>query len=161
MIRADYEMKKMTQGLRVVPGIESTLDAMIGAFEEGRQTAAMNVSSNRLWFEYSKDEKLQSPTFFEHGDLVWLDRCSVALTPRRQVASADGQLRDVEGDDVFAHGFAVQLTERFGSLAPAVPEFADLEVSSAWSPWHPRSSSEEVSNARAWVWFLSYRNIST
>lgn len=122
MIDADYHMKKLSQGLVQLGGIQSCMDRMMADSNAKGETGTKQTMS-RFWFSVRSGY----PTFKTASDIVWLDACPVCVLTEQQKASADGHLHDVVEDDPVASGFAAELSVRFPQATDSVPVYADLE----------------------------------
>ena len=141
MIDADYHMKRLSQGLVTLPGLASPLDRtlkdMVQAVRAGLPLPAAIPAMTRFWFHIGQG----SPTFRESAGqssggnrrdsspplCLWIDTCPVVLLTERQLAAADGRLRDVGGENPAAQTFAAEFSAGYAKAAEAAPIYADLE----------------------------------
>ncbi|MCK4302689.1 MAG: DUF1598 domain-containing protein, partial [Candidatus Eisenbacteria sp.] len=124
MIFADYEMKRISQGLRDVDGVRSHLEMSLtnsmNRIAEG-DTPESEGKMSRFWFHLAED-----PTFLESEGILFLRNCEVVVLTERQCATADGRLFDGGGDDKCAQAWAKQFS--IDRVAEDVPECAQLEA---------------------------------
>jgi hypothetical protein len=127
MIDADYHMKRVSQGLVELPGVASCPERLLAAEEQKLQavqtSATSGLSMSRFWFHIAEGH----PTFLESKGIVWLTNCTVVVLTERQMATAEGKLRDAGGDDPHAQGFARDLSEKFSQATAVVAAYAELE----------------------------------
>ncbi len=122
MIFADYEMKKLSQGLKRMPGISSTLDISLSL--TGTQS-----SSSRFWFHIKKNKPGQVyPSFDFNRGIVFIKECPVVVLTEKQQMDAAGNLSDqTNSSDPVAEAFAEEFSQNFSQLALKNPLFCDLE----------------------------------
>jgi len=127
MIAADYHMKKLSQGSAQVDGVASCLDLRARQVRRimnlDRKPPPLENTSSRFWFHVRKGD----PSFFEAREGVFIDRCDVVVSARRQEVSLDGKLTDTDSGDPLAEDFANRLSMWFEYAATRVPEYAELE----------------------------------
>jgi len=127
MIDADYHMKRLSQGLVTLPWLASPLDrtlrSLVQAVRAGQPPPASLPAITRCWFHIGPG----SPTFRESAGILWIDTCSVVVLTERQLAAADGGLRDAGGDNPAAQAFAAEFSAGYARAAEAAPIYADLE----------------------------------
>jgi len=127
MIDADYHMKGVGLGLTPLDGLASYPDRMVESVREsirgGNGVPRMGMSMARFWFHVADGD----PKFAEGNGIVSLESCKVILLTERQMAAADGQLRDAKEDDPHALSFAADFTKGLRRFVPAIPVYADLE----------------------------------
>lgn len=127
MIDADYHMKKVSQGLEIIPGITSYLEMSVQEYKRnmtrGDRSPSSDCSLSRFWFSVKKGY----PQFKEDEGIVRLSSCPVIVLTEKQKASYDGRLYDVGGENKLAQKFTVELSNKFNLAASHVPVYADLE----------------------------------
>ncbi|MEI7660697.1 MAG: DUF1598 domain-containing protein [Bacteroidota bacterium] len=126
MIYADYDMKKISQGLLKVNGINSYLDlSMKDTVKKHGQ--APNMS--RFWLhikESTEEEKF--PNYLENEGIVFVNECPVVVLTEKQRISADGKLKDdTLREDTVARAFATGMSNAYPKLALQNQLFAELE----------------------------------
>lgn len=127
MIDADYHMKKVSQGLEIIPGITSYLEMSVQEYKRkmarGVGYPSSDCSLSRFWFSVKKGY----PQFKEDEGIVRLSSCPVIVLTEKQKASYDGRLHDVKGENKLAQKFTVELSNKFNQATSYVPVYADLE----------------------------------
>jgi len=129
MIDADYRMKQVSQGQKLIAEIPSLLDrskkTMLAALHSGTKVPQPGMSMARFWFHIANgDPRFEAS---ESGDMVRLASAKVVVLTERQKASADGSLHDSGEEDPEMQAFATDHSEQFPKVAQRVAEYADLE----------------------------------
>jgi hypothetical protein len=127
MIDADYNMKKLSQGLYAIEGIDSALNIAIGEIKTAIATDTpvpfSGTAISRLWFHVNDRE----PTFTLNGNMVLIDNCSIRLLTEKGRATADGVVSYSRTDEPYALEFAKLFSANFHYIAGQDPIYADLE----------------------------------
>ncbi|NUO01379.1 MAG: DUF1598 domain-containing protein [Saprospiraceae bacterium] len=121
MIFADYDMKKLSQGLIKMPGVRSTLEISLASPHS-------QSSMSRFWFHIkeSKNSKVY-PNFDVNKGIVLIKECPVIVLTEKQQADDEGNLSDQTTPDTIAETFAEELSRNFSSLTLENALFCDLE----------------------------------
>jgi hypothetical protein len=126
MIYADYDMKKISQGLLKVNGIRSSLDI---AFEKSSDKSRNSSSMSRYWLHIKEDKIGKSfPNFNYSEGIVFINECPVVVLTERQMIDAEGNLKDnKQVSDGNAGIFAKEMSENYDTLTVQNHWFAELE----------------------------------
>jgi hypothetical protein len=150
MIFADYEMKKLSQGLISDPSIRSCLDLMEFDSTPYTEYDEEGGAMSRFWFHIKKDDGEKSyPNFAENEGIVMIRECPVVLLTERQVVTESGELMDdPDADDSVSEIFAREFTEKFDELKSRYTLFAELEntyrIQALFSALYFKNVIEEV-----------------
>jgi hypothetical protein len=113
--------------LATIPWLASPLDrslaSMVRAVRAGQPPPAALPAISRFWFHIGQG----SPTFRESAGILWIDTCAIVLLTERQMAAADGTLRDAGGESPATRTFAADFSAGYAKAAEAAPIYADLE----------------------------------
>jgi hypothetical protein len=121
MINADYHMKKVSLGLEKIRDIPSCINIRS---EQKMTNNPSGVNMSRFWFHLDK----ASPTFRESERSIWINCCNIVLLTEKQIADAQGNLRDdLERDDATGLKFAQIMSDNFSRMTSHIIEYADLE----------------------------------
>lgn len=129
MIYADYDMKKLSQGLIKDGGVRSSIDfAVLNAKESENETSDGNTMS-RFWFHIKESKKgYYYPNYIENDGIVFINECPVVVLTERQIADSAGNLvDDPTTANQSAEQFAKEFSKEFGSLTKRFTVFAELE----------------------------------
>lgn len=126
MIYADYDMKKISQGLLKVNGIRSSLDI---ALENSTNKRKNSSSMSRYWLHIKEDKIGKSyPNFNYSEGIVFINECPVVILTERQMIDDEGNLKDnKQVSDGNAGIFAEEMSENYDTLALQNKWFAELE----------------------------------
>jgi hypothetical protein len=129
MIYADYDMKKLSQGLIKDAGVRSSIDfAVLNAEESGSEKSNGNTMS-RFWFHIKESKKgYYYPNYIENDGIVFINECPVVVLTEIQVADASGNLQDdLQSENINAEQFAEEFSKEFVNLTKKFTVFAELE----------------------------------
>jgi hypothetical protein len=126
MIYADYDMKKISQGLLKVDGIRSSLDI---ALENNSDRMKSSSSMSRYWLHIKEDKIAKSyPSFNYNEGIVIINECPVVVLTERQMIDDEGNLKDnKQVSDGNAGVFAEEMSENYDTLTAQNHWFAELE----------------------------------
>src|SRR5207249_5329440 len=112
MIYADYDMKRISQGLLKMPGIRSVLDMSV---ENPKNNSSAGASMSRFWFHIKESRNNQIyPNYNENEGIVFINECPVVVLTEKQYADAEGNLKDDNSaDDKVATAFSEEMSSRF------------------------------------------------
>lgn len=129
MIFADYDMKKLSQGLLKAPGIRSCIDFAMHDTTVSVEGKEQGSTMSRFWFHIKKDEEgYVYPNYIESEGVVMINECPVVVLTEKQVADSSGNLEDKsEEEDPNAESFAAEMSNKFTGLANKSEIFAELE----------------------------------
>ncbi len=128
MIYADYDMKKISQGLLKVDGIRSGLE--IAAAEKSIFDIKNTSTMSRYWLHIKENSLVNTYPSFNYNDgIVFIKECPVVVLTEKQVIDAGGNLKDAGflDDDKNARIFANEMSENYDTLAFQNRLFAELE----------------------------------
>lgn len=117
MIFADYEMKKVSQGIVKLEGVKSIWDH----FADEDYNSEMGMS--RFWFNVDGNY----PKISENGDLVKISELPIQVTTEAIGLNEEGELVDIGSRDSISVRFARGFTSKFDSSALQIDHFAALE----------------------------------
>lgn len=121
MVKADYDMKRLTNGMDVLPGLESLSDRRFKEYKDALirgKNASVSEGGNRFWFAPG------SVVFNGTPDGALLEKLEVRLlteTDRRGMDSGEKVV------DPLARRFAEEFTSMFDAAATQYPIYAELE----------------------------------
>jgi hypothetical protein len=126
LIFADYDMKKLSQGLLSATGLTSMLDISVAKARQAlaqRRPIPVPAAMSRFWFCIGQDQ----PAFGTNDTgTIWLEDCKVVVRTELQVTTSRGQLLDASGPpDNDAEAFAANFS--VGAVASEYPSIAALE----------------------------------
>lgn len=126
MIYADYDMKKISQGLMKAPNISSTIDLSIA---DSTNTSSTNASLSRFWLHIKEDEDNKIyPNYSENEGIVFINECPVVVLTEKQKIDTSGNLTDNDSEkDKIANSFAAEMSTHYSALASKNVLFAELE----------------------------------
>lgn len=126
MIYADYDMKKISQGLLKVKGIRSGLDI---SEETSSDKRSNSTSMSRYWLHIKENTITKSyPTFNYNDGIVFINECPVVVLTEKQMIDAEGNLKDNKNvNDKNAQLFAEDMSNNYDTLAMQNKWFAELE----------------------------------
>ena len=129
MIFADYDMKKISQGLLENSGIRSCLDFSMQDTVIGNRHPEQESTMSRFWFHIKRNKgRLVYPTFNENEGIVLINECPVVVLTESQISDAEGNLKDNKREmDKSAELFAAEMSNKFADLANKKSIFAELE----------------------------------
>ena len=129
MIYADYDMKKISQGLIKDSGVRSCIDFSMQDTVEDSDKEAGKSSMSRFWFHIKEDQNgVVYPNYIENEGIVFIHECPVVVLTEKQIPDAEGNLKDnAQEVDKPAEMFAAEFTLRFSELAAKSFIFAELE----------------------------------
>lgn len=126
MIYADYEMKKLSQGLIHIPGIRSCIDISIS---NRRSSLQKGSSMSRFWFHIKENKDgMVYPNYIENEGIVFINECPVVVLTEKQESDAEGNTSDnASEEDADADTFAMDMSRNYGKIAETNVLFAELE----------------------------------
>jgi len=151
MIYADYDMKKISQGLLKAKGIPSTIDISVIESEKNSTSDSFlsrtwskirmfferlfkSVSENskssmsRFWFHIKKNDNSVYPNFIESDNILFIRECPVVVLTEKQAVDKEGNLSDdTKADDEVAEIFAMNFSHNFSGITTTNCIFAELE----------------------------------
>lgn len=129
MIYADYDMKKLSQGLIKDAGIRSCIDFSVQDSARRNINPDLGSSMSRFWFHIKESSMLSNyPNFVENKGFVFINECPVVVLTEKQVSDEKGNLSDNKrGEDKTAEAFASEMSGKFSELARKYEIFAELE----------------------------------
>jgi len=123
MLQADYEMKKISQGILAIPSVQSIIDINLSKVSDSRNSGMGQPQMSRFWFKCEKN----SPVFQASDDIVMLEFCDVIVLTEAQKTTAEGKLYDSGEKDEDAELFADNLSRNLRTAAINVKSIAQLE----------------------------------
>lgn len=126
MIYADYDMKKLSQGLIQIPGIRSCIDISISNAEDALEKGS---SMSRFWFHIKeKKDGITYPNYIENEGIVFINECPVVVLTEKQMVDAEGNTSDnTSEEDSDADTFAMDMSRNYSKITEANKLFAELE----------------------------------
>jgi hypothetical protein len=126
MIYADYDMKKISQGLVHIPGIRSCIDLAISSNGKSLENGS---SMSRFWFHIKENKEGRVyPNYIENEGIVFINECPVVILTEKQMIDADGNTSDdTSKEDAIADTFATDMSRNFNEATKANTLFAELE----------------------------------
>jgi hypothetical protein len=126
MIYADYDMKKLSQGLIKDAGISSCIDLSVQDSARRNNNPDLGSSMSRFWFHIKESSMLSNyPNFVENNGFVLINECPVVVLTEKQISDANGNLSDNKHES--AEAFAKGMSDQFSELAKKYEVFAELE----------------------------------
>lgn len=128
MIYADYDMKRISQGLLKVNGIRSGLE--IATAEKSIFDIKNSSTMSRYWLHIKKNGLVNSyPNFSYNDGIVLINECPVVVLTEKQNIDEEGKLKDADlfEDVKNAQIFADEMSENYDTLAEQNKLFAELE----------------------------------
>jgi len=125
MVFADYDLKKISQGLLEIKEIRSCLDISESLSDEINRN-----TFSRFWLciDSIDDMKRPLPSFVQSNGLVLIDKCPVIVLTEEQVADEKGRLSDDKAaKNIISETFAAECSEKYSLLASENNLFAGLE----------------------------------
>jgi hypothetical protein len=124
MIDADYEMKKASLGLVHISNVSSVIDRLAGSAAKGGGAVASGGMMSRFWFHLEEG----APSFVRGEGIVAIDRCRMVVLTERQLADAEGELRDAGGTNPHAEAFAREFSDHLDRPGVRIEKiYADLD----------------------------------
>lgn len=129
MIYADYDMKKLSQGLIKDTGIRSCIDFSVQDSARRNNNPELGSSMSRFWFHIKESSMLSNyPNFVENNGFVLINECPVVVLTEKQISDEKGNLSDNKrGEDKTAEAFASEMSDKFSELTDKYEVFAELE----------------------------------
>jgi len=129
MIYADYDMKKLSQGLIKDAGIQSCIDFSVQDSARRNNNPELGSSMSRFWFHIKESSMLNNyPNFVENNGFVFINECPVVVLTEKQISDEKGNLSDNKQDeDKSAEAFAKEMSGKFSELTKKYEVFAELE----------------------------------
>jgi len=126
MIYADYDMKKLSQGLIKIPGIRSCIDI---AMTSSQNSDLQGSTMSRFWFHIKEGKDgMILPNYIENDGIVFINECPVVVLTEKQMVDADGNTADnTSENDADADTFALELSHNYGKISRVNSLFAELE----------------------------------
>lgn len=128
IVMADYDMKRLSQGLVKFPGLPSMLERGAASGQAKAGTASGTVVGDqmaRFWFCIGD----RQPVFGTNAaGVIWLEECKVTVKTERQIADRSGALSDAHsGRDESAEGFARDLSNQLHAVGSEFHSIGGLE----------------------------------
>jgi hypothetical protein len=129
MIFADYDMKKISQGLLKDTGVRSCIDFSAQDSAGKNESSEIGATMSRFWFHIKENNKYQVyPNYIENEGIVFINECPVVVLTEKQIADAEGNLKDnAQEVDKSAELFAAEMSSKFSDLTNRSAIFAELE----------------------------------